>query len=180
MKLAVFTAFLAFGACIANVQAVTVNLNDLDLGEQGGFAFNDLDPDAINPNTSNAVLNDGVVRFSLNGGDTVRVNLDPVTSTGSDSPLASTDLRLRVIGNGGAIIQGEIGFDPMGDTFTISGLNTTDNFALQLRFVGDGTAGNGTFSASGTLTAVPLPAAAYLFGTAILGLVASTRRRQRS
>jgi hypothetical protein len=98
----------------------------------------------------------------------------------SDNELTSTFIDLLNVseftvldGASNALFSTGIGGDLVNATFTLSGLAAG---LYTLQFVGDA---NGAIGAAYdvTVSAVPLPAAAWLFGTALIGFVTFSARR---
>ena len=122
---------------------------DLALNNQGELIFR-------------ATLDSQPSQFTLFGGG------DPV----ADRLLGSGDL-IAVQGRDGEVLEGEV------SSFAFGGLNDAGQLALSLSLILDTpNAGGGVFVVRADPAPVPLPAAAWLLGSGLAGLIVASRRRR--
>lgn len=110
-----------------------------------------------------ATLDSQPSQFTLFGGG------DPV----ADRLLGPGDV-ITVLGRDGEVLEGEVG------SFAFGGLNDAGQLALSLSLdiTNDGSFGASFFAVRADPAPVPLPAAAWLLGSGLAGLIVASRRRK--
>ena len=141
-------------ATIAAATSAPVSLGELQFGEPEFFG-NNLD-------AGTGMFTDEYT-FSLESDRAVEVDIVQ-NNLGTFGDVKITDLSGNVIGQGVS-----------GTQFTVGGLNAETDYTLAIS--GDVTGDDGGSYNAAIVAAVPLPAAAWLFGSALLGVVVVARRR---
>lgn len=151
---------LSFGAAVGGAQAspltTTEDLGELAFGDATGIfnVYND-DKGLFEDSYTFTLANDGAVE--------VRITEESFISF---LDFAIEGLSGTIDGQGGS-----------GTAFIVNGLEADTQYTLKI--TGNITGDDGG-SYAGLVTAVPLPAAAWLFGTALLGGAVVARRKQQS
>ena len=124
--------------------------------------------------------NDACVNFTLASGNAIAVTLGGLVSDGVGT-VSSYDARLRDESASTFIPDsGRFNINPTsGGAFSVSGLTAGNSYELRLQIVGDGVTGNGDVEGSVTVAAVPIPAAAWLYGTVLIGFITSAGRKRK-
>lgn len=120
------------------------------------------------------------LNFELGSGNGVRVELFPTIDVVGEVDSYRAVLRLTnpdgsPVSGGAGVLANEFVDPEAGAVFTVDDLVAGEEYVLRLQLEGDGIT-----SATYAVAAIPLPAAAWLFGTAILGLFWSKRRSARA
>jgi hypothetical protein len=180
----VLSAVALFGALSMNTQAAEITYAGEVLSATGALAT--LITPVPQPMGGTITYDDGAIAGGLAGpGDitsiTVNVgafcfNLDPATCPVGSAPVAITSIDAAAVTfAGGAPTGGTLDITTFASTF---GLFIPISFDLTAgTFLATSGLGNvsGTF---GAVAAVPVPAAAWLFGSALLGLAGVGRKRK--
>lgn len=118
-----------------------------------------------------------IVSDTIDPGETLRVNFD-TTVAGDTLTMTrwNSDEAVTITTNKGKSLQYNIDANGSGPKEVID-ISSLGNF-LALNITGDGTTTTTALHKISNVSAVPLPAAAWLFGSGILGLVGLARRKK--
>ncbi len=164
---ALFATLLFVSATVAhaNFLIITEDNDNLGFGTYGFGQLNQYSPD---------VAFEHVWTFSLAQDSSVTLSINNIPLTQTDPPVSF----INIVGleltleDGGPVLAQIV----HGDVTTVSGLQAGQVYTMTVTGVADGIWGG---QYTGELTVVPLPAAAWLFGTALVGLAGVARRRAR-
>lgn len=168
MKIKQFLSAVIFGMLVSSASASTLPVGmvlSLGMGDQVNYASDSLD-------------SDGVDRWTINLTDDANLFLNFVTGQDTTGPDFSYLTKAELRNSYGDLLAAQAALLPSGTTgisviqMSISGLMAGSYF---LDIFGDSGLGY-----SGSVSAVPLPAAAWLFGSAALGLLGFARRRKQA
>lgn len=175
MKIKQFFSAVIFGMLVSSASASTVPTSmtfSLGMGEQVNYTNSSLD--AVNLNAGD-IAGNGFDRWMINLTEDANVLLNFVTGQDTIAPFANLQ-KAELRTTSGSLLASQAatiiapGFSMIQMSF--SSLLAGSYF---LDIYGDSGLGY-----SGSVSAVPLPAAAWLFGSAAIGLLGFARRRKQA
>jgi hypothetical protein len=178
MKIKQFFSAVIFGMLVSSASASTVPTTmTFSLGMGETFKYTNTSLDSVNyPLLSGDVAENGFDRWVINLTDDASLLLNFVTGQDTTQPYDQLDKAVLSTSTGDALATQLAVISNGGITSTI--LMSYSNLLAGSYFLD--IYGDAGMSYSASVSAVPLPAAAWLFGSAAMGLLGFARRRKQA